>query len=123
MLPPLTRDGGLPSGIHLASLEEIIATFGSGTPTRRELAQRLEHILALATETGHLSRAFVWGSFVTAKPEPGDIDLMLIMSAHFRSELCTPATRLVFDGEAAERTLGATVLWTREDVPHELLDA
>jgi hypothetical protein len=37
------------------------------------------------------------------------------------SEQCSPHVRQVFDGEAAERFLGATVLWTREDVPVDLL--
>jgi hypothetical protein len=60
---------------------------------------------------------------VTFKPEPADIDVMFVMSDQFRSESCSPAVRNVFDGEAAERLLGATVLWTREDVPVELLNA
>jgi hypothetical protein len=48
---------------------------------------------------------------------------MLVMSADFRSEHCPPTVRQVFDGEAAERLLGATVLWIREDVPVGLLNA
>jgi hypothetical protein len=48
---------------------------------------------------------------------------MLVMSAVFRSERCAPTVRQVFDGELAEHSLGATVLWTREDVPAGLLDA
>ena len=48
---------------------------------------------------------------------------MLVMSAQFRSEFCTPEVRQVFDGEVAERVLGATVPWTREDVPAGLLNA
>ena len=77
----------------------------------------------MAHETGHLRRAFIWGSFVTAKPEPADIDLMLVMSDAFRSEACPPSVRQIFDGEAAERVLGATILWVREDVPVMLLNA
>ena len=123
MLPPLAADGVLPPGVHPAPLDEIIARFGADNAVRRNLAQRLGHILELAEGTEHLRRAFVWGSFVTAKPEPRDVDLMLVMSAQFRSEQCSPPTRQVFDGEAAQRSLGATVLWTREDVPTGLLDA
>ena len=48
---------------------------------------------------------------------------MFVMSADFRSEQCPPSVRQVFDGEAAERILGATILWTREDVPSNLLHA
>ena len=75
------------------------------------MAARLRDILALAKKTDHLRRVFVWGSFPTAKLEPGDVDIMLVMSADFRSEQCTPEIRQVFDGEAAERILGATILW------------
>lgn len=123
MIPPLTAEGALPPGIHVASLDEIVAGFGVNTSVRRELAQRLRDILAMARETGHLKRAFIWGSFVTAKPEPGDVDLMLVMSADFRSEQCSQTVRRVFDGAAAQRLLGATVLWAREDVPIGLLNA
>jgi hypothetical protein len=123
MLPPLTAAGLLPLGVHTAPLSEVLAAFGVGNPVRRDLAERLQLVLRLAEETAHLKRAFVWGSFVTIKPEPGDIDVMLVMSDQFRSELCSPSVRNVFDGEAAERLLGATVLWTREDVPEELLNA
>jgi hypothetical protein len=45
------------------------------------------------------------------------------MTADFRSEQCPPSVRGVFDGEIAQRDLGATVLWTREDLPAGLLNA
>ena len=47
---------------------------------------------------------------------------MLVMSADFYSEQCDLEVQKVFDCEIAEKELGATVLWTREDVPAELLD-
>ncbi len=34
----------------------------------------------LAMSTGHVLRFVVFGSFVTAKPGPGDIDIFLIMA-------------------------------------------
>lgn len=123
MIPPLTLEGALPPGVYPALLDEIIAEFGVINSVRRDAAQRLRQVLDMSRGTGHLKRAFVWGSFVTAKPEPADVDLMLVMSADFRSEHCPPLVRQVFDGEAAQRSLGATVLWTREDVPADLLNA
>ena len=119
----MTAEGALPPGIHQAPLGEIVAEFGESNPVRREMARRLRQILETTKGTGELRRAFVWGSFVTAKPEPADVDLMLVMSTEFRSERCPPSARQVFDGEAAQRSLGATVLWTREDVPPGLLNA
>jgi hypothetical protein len=40
----------------------------------------LEALAALAAATGKLRRIFVWGSFVTTKPSPKDLDIPLIMS-------------------------------------------
>lgn len=96
--------------------------FGS-EPPREESTQRLQRVFDLASGTGKLRKMFVWGSYVTAKPAPQDVDVMLIMASDFRSEDCDEQTRSVFDGERAESELGATVLWTREDVPGALLDA
>ena len=59
MLPPLTAEGVLPPGVHLAPVTEIIALFGSHNAVRRDMAQRLQRILALAHGTGHLRRVFV----------------------------------------------------------------
>ncbi len=123
MLPPLAADGVLPPGVHTGPLGEVVARFGAGNPTRLECGWRLQRIIELAKETGHLKRAFLWGSFVTAKSEPADVDLLLVMTAEFRSEQCSPPVRQVFDGAAAQRLLEATILWTREDVPVGLLDS
>ena len=104
-------------------MDEILAAFGGTTPIRQECGSRLRSIVEFARDTRHLRRAFVWGSFVTAKPDPADVDLLLVMSGGFRSEEYPPPVRQIFDGEAAQRSFGATVLWTREDVPTGLLNA
>jgi hypothetical protein len=122
-LPALNSEGALPPGIHLALLNEVIALFGSGTTARQEVTQRLEEVHRLAVLTGHLKRLFVWGSYVTDKLSPHDVDVMLVMSAGFAVESSMPETHIIFDGERAEKELGATVLWVREDLPSFLLDA
>lgn len=38
-----------------------------------------------ALDTGKLERVFIWGSYVTAKPDPGDVDLFLVMTSDFES--------------------------------------
>ena len=67
-------------------------------------------VMALAQETGKLERVFIWGSYVTDKPDPRDIDLFLIMAPDFESNDYTGAMHLVFDSEAAERELGNNCL-------------
>jgi hypothetical protein len=64
--------GNLPPGIHNATWEEIVATFGS-TPHRLRLLAGLRRALESLRDAGCL-RAYLNGSFVTAKDEPADFD-------------------------------------------------
>jgi hypothetical protein len=43
----------------------------------------LQALVDLAVRTGKLHRVFVWGSFVTNKPSPRDLDVLLIMDHDF----------------------------------------
>lgn len=108
---PFNVQGDLPSGVHRATLAELLEGFGHGTPVRIIVTGRLQRIIALAQGTGKLERVFIWGSYVTAKPDPGDIDLFLVMSSDFASDDYTGDMHSVFDSATAERTLGATVFW------------
>jgi hypothetical protein len=42
--PEFGTNGDMPPGIHLATLAEVVAHFGSGTPQRQRVARRLKHI-------------------------------------------------------------------------------
>lgn len=111
MMSPFNAQGDLPPGVHQATLVEVVERFGQGAPERVRVTERLQRVIALAQETGKLEQVFIWGSYVTDKPDPGDIDLFLIMSPDFESNDYTSEMRLVFDSEAAERELGTTVFW------------
>jgi len=94
-LLPLTDEGELPAGVHLASLSEVRARFGLGSARRKTLILRLERIHRVARATGHLARFVVFGSFVTGKPEPQDVDLFLVMADAFDASELTGDTRPV----------------------------
>jgi hypothetical protein len=111
MMPPFNVQGDLPPGVHQATLVEVVERFGQGVPERLRATEHLQQVIALAQGTGKLERVFIWGSYVTDKPDPRDIDLFLIMSPDFESNDCTDAMHVVFDSEAAERELGTTVFW------------
>jgi len=81
-IPPLQDDGHLPPGLYLADMNEIEDCFGKSTPRRQELFERLRTFVELARHCGAL-RVFVNGSFVTAKPEPGDVDVVIWMSEKY----------------------------------------
>src|SRR4051812_29738331 len=83
MLPDFNSDGDLPPGIHLASLEEVRKRFGVGSMQRIAVAGRLDRIYELVKSTGQLARFIVFGSFVTAKEHPNDVDIVVIMNDSF----------------------------------------
>jgi len=112
-LPPLSQTGELPPGVHKATLVEVLDRFGGGTLRRRIAAQRLERIYHLALSTGHLVRFVVFGSFVTAKSEPNDVDVFLMMEDAFEFRHLTGLSCLLFDHPAAQAHLGASVFWLR----------
>jgi hypothetical protein len=64
--------GNLPPGIHHATWEELASAFGS-TPHRQQLLDGLRHALSALRRAG-CRRAYVDGSFVTAKDVPEDFD-------------------------------------------------
>ncbi len=111
--PDFDSDGDLPPGIYQARLTEVIEHFGTDTPQRRIVGRRLEHIFNLATKTGHLARFIIFGSFVTAKPDPGDVDIFLLMEDTFDAGRLSGETALIFDHVAAQNYEGASVFWIR----------
>jgi len=90
-----------------------MARLGQGTRARAAVATRLERIDRWARCTGHLARLVVFGSFVTDKPEPNDVDVFLLMEDSFDVGGLVGEARLVFDHPAADAHSGASVFWTR----------
>jgi len=112
-LPPLTEDAELPQGVHPATLREVLERFGVGSTQRMTVALRLERIYRAAQASGHLARFVVFGSFVTDKSEPNDVDVFLLMEDTFDASKLEGETRLLFDHAAAQAAFGASVFWLR----------
>ncbi len=72
MIPPFDATGKLPAGIHAADWQQFAARFGF-SDRRRRLLGGLETALRSLRDAG-CTLAYVDGSFVTAKKEPGDFD-------------------------------------------------
>jgi hypothetical protein len=104
--------GDPPEGVHKASLDDVVQHFAK-TPRRAVTCRRLERIYGLAQSTGHLARLIVFGSFITAKSEPNDIDIFLLMDDSFDVQQVSAEARFVFDHSAAQNLLGASVFWIR----------
>ena len=112
-LPPFSASGDLPVGVHRATLQSVIERFGRGSPQRVAVASRLMRIHEAAARTAQVRRFLVFGSFVTAKPEPEDVDVFLVMQDVFDVEQLRGEERLLFDHPLAQAHFGASVFWVR----------
>lgn len=103
----------MPPGIHTARLEEVEARFGSGSLRRMQLCERLRRVYDLASSTGHVARFVLFGSYVTAKPEPNDVDVVMMMDDDFDASKLKGEVALLFDHVMAQTVFGASVFWLR----------
>ena len=116
MLPALNSNGELPEGVHRAALDEVLARFGVGSNQRLAVADRLRRIWKVASSTGGLDRAVVFGSFVTDEPEPNDVDVILVMTDDFEVTTGSAEVKALFDHQRANRKYGASVFWIRRSL-------
>ena len=113
-LPIFNDAGDLPPGVHETSLAEVCERFGNRSDRRKLLAHRLERIHQIAFHTGFLGRFVVFGSFITDKLGPNDVDVFMIMNDNFEMGLLSGEPRLLFaDHGTAQDYFGASVFWMR----------
>jgi len=111
-LPEFDHRGDLPEGVHQATLDEVLAPFGEQTPQRQLVTAKFKRIYELAQRTGKLERFVIYGSYVTAKSAPNDVDIVLIMRDDFDPRDYDDPTAIVFDHLRTHNELGASVFWT-----------
>jgi hypothetical protein len=82
MIPPLD-DGVLPEGVHDCTPDEVTEAFGQfqRSDRRMKLAEKLAAYLGELRRAGLAEAVLIDGSFVTAKDEPEDIDLIVVLKA------------------------------------------
>lgn len=78
-IPALLESGLLPAGIHLATIDDVQAAFGSSSDRRTELFGGLTKFVQVARKFRLFKTLLIDGSFVTDKAAPGDIDAVLEM--------------------------------------------
>ena len=122
MLPEFNRDGNLPEGLHQADEEEVLLRFATSSVRRKWLGEQLRHLLNAAKATGFLHRVILWGSLVTSKESPNDINVLLIMNDAFASEQVLGDTKLLFDYTQAKIRFTADVFWTKVSIEQTILD-
>lgn len=111
--PAFDNKGDLPVGIHRATIAEVLHHFGANSLQRWIVAQRLERIYRLAFGTGQVARFIIFGSFITAKPDPNDVDIFMLMENIFDSSQVSGEAAIIFDHMTAQNVEGASVFWIR----------
>jgi hypothetical protein len=79
-LPDFDHEGYLPPGLHAAPLAEVLTRLGVDSAARQRQAELLRQVVEAAIVYPTIKRVLVWGSFVTTKPEPGDLDYSIVVS-------------------------------------------
>jgi hypothetical protein len=99
--------------VHPASLREDLDRFGVGSDRRKALALRLARVHRIAQASRHVARFVIFGSFVTNKVDPNDVDIFLLMADTFDAANLTGDASLLFDHAAAQAHFGTSVFWMR----------
>lgn len=112
-LPEFNFSGDLPPEVHSASIKSVATRFQGDDAKRRIVTGRLLHIYDLAKRTNHLNRFVLFGSYITNKLSPGDVDVILIMDETFKLDSCPAESLALFDHPTAQARYGASIFWTR----------
>jgi hypothetical protein len=58
-----------------------------------------------------VQRFIIFGSYVTAEPNPRAIDVFLVMRSGFQPRDAPPEAQLLFRHDTAQNELGASIFW------------
>jgi len=70
------------AGVVSASLDDVVRTFGHGSRKRERHGQSLVNLDNALRSCGIRAKLWLGGSFVTAKPDPADIDAVIWPAGH-----------------------------------------
>ena len=115
MWPDFNELGDLPVGVYRAKLADVIAHFSRGSAQRVTVTSRLERIYELARSTGCLQRFIIFGSYVTAEPNPHDVDVFLVMRSSFQPRNVPPEAQNLFRHGTAQSEFGASIFWVNTE--------
>ena len=108
--------------IQTASLEDIRKGFGTATPRRQFLFGRLRALVNDLVSTGRVKRVYLFGSFVSGKSSPNDIDLVVVMEAGLTTAQLGGKVSEVSQHDLCKIRYHADVFWVTEVIGDERID-
>src|SRR5262249_28736828 len=118
-IPPFREDGWLPVGHHAAEWDEIVCRFQGTLGSRREeLTRKLLEFRDALRDCGISGSLLLNGTYVSAKEQPTDFDLLLIAPANIHALMeLDPKLAALLDAEGAEKQRGYTLFYVPNDSP------
>ncbi|MCI0695860.1 hypothetical protein L0337_28145 [candidate division KSB1 bacterium] len=102
--------------LQLVPLDEFAEQYGASTPRRQFLFNQARSVISLLRATGQVKRVFVFGSFVSEKPNPNDVDFFVVMTADFTTFHLKGRIAEVFQNEACRIRYGVDLFWVTEAI-------
>jgi len=101
---------------QIFTLDEFANQYGANTPRRQFLFSQARTVISLLHATGQLKRVFGYGSFVSEKPNPNDIDFFVVMEAGFTTAHLKGKMAEVFQNETCRIRYGVDLFWVTEAI-------
>ncbi len=122
MIPEFNKDGNLPEGIYRASEKEFLNHFCVNTARRKWLGDRLRELFSTLREIGSFEKLFIWGSFVSNKEYPNDVDVLVIMSESFELENIPDDLKTIFNYVEARVRFNMDIFWSKYSIGEEMIN-
>jgi predicted nucleotidyltransferase len=101
---------------EIASLDDIRIRFGTSTPRRQFLFRQLEIIIDQLLVTRNVRQIYLFGSFVSGKASPNDVDLLVVMNAGFSTTQIDGKVLELFQHDVCRIRYHADLFWVTEAV-------
>jgi predicted nucleotidyltransferase len=101
---------------EIASLDELRIRFGTSTPRRQFLFRQLEIVIDQLLITRSVKQIYLFGSFVSGKASPNDVDLLVVMNAGFSTTQLGGKVLELFQHDVCRIRYQADLFWVTEVV-------
>ena len=105
--------------IDVVNLAKVRERFGTRSPRRQFLYERLRAVVTRLHETGQVRHIYLFGSFPTEAALPNDIDLFVVMAAGFHTTGLPDEQLAVFMHDSCRIRYNVDVFWVTESIGAE----
>ena len=102
--------------VEIASLDDLRIRFGTSTPRRQFIFRQVEIIIGQLRVTRNLKQVYLFGSFVSGKASPNDVDLLVVMKAGFSTTQLSGKVLELFQHDVCRIRYQADLFWVTEVV-------